>query len=184
MPYGKTELMRTGDRRLAIVLVSICLILLVILSQSVLALHRDVEHLSDVMATKDELANLAVSLSPGDPTMTVLEGTCTSCHTREAFTKAHGITTDVHDLVVRMSEIAGEHIPAADIPKAEAALTFMKCAHCHSIDRLKKLAVLSPTDRWGVIVSMMKEPGATISQEDAQRIRDSYGDFWGWHRKM
>jgi len=171
----------TGDRRIAIVLISICLILIAIMSQTVLALHRDIERLTDVLATKEELANLTVCLGPRDPAMTVLEGTCTGCHTKEAFAKAHGIATDVHELVTRMSEISGARISAAELPKAEAALTFMKCAHCHSIYRLNELAILNPSERWDVIVSMMKEPGATISQEDAQRIRDSYGDFWGWN---
>jgi hypothetical protein len=80
-----------------------------------------------------------------------------------------------------MSELSGAHITQAEVPKVEAALTYMKCAHCHTIDRLKELAILNPEDRWNVIVKMMKEPGAEITQEDAQRIRDFYGDFWGWH---
>jgi hypothetical protein len=80
-----------------------------------------------------------------------------------------------------MSQLSGANIAVDQIPTVEAALTFMKCAHCHSIDRLKELAILSPQERWDMIVKMMKEPGATISQEDAQRIRDFYGDFWGWH---
>lgn len=79
-----------------------------------------------------------------------------------------------------MSQLSGANIDPGEVPKVEAALTFMKCAHCHTIDRLKELAILSPQERWEVIVTMMKEPGATLSQEDAQRIRDFYGHFWGW----
>ncbi len=68
-----------------------------------------------------------------------------------------------------MSQLSGAAIDPGEVPKAGAALTFMKCAHCHTIDRLKELAILSPQERWEVIVTMMKEPGATLSQEDAQR---------------
>ncbi len=166
---------------LAMVLGSICLILLAFITQMLLSLQRDVAHLRDELATKDELANLAARLGPPDPAMAALEGTCTSCHTKETFERAHGMEIDVHELVTRMSQLSGAHIDPDEAPKVEAALTFMKCAHCHTIDRLKELAILSPQERWDMIVKMMKEPGATISQEDAQRIRDFYGDFWGWH---
>ncbi len=169
------------DRRLALVIGSLCLIVLAFTTQMLLGLRRDVAHLRDELVTKDELANLAVCLGPADPAMATLEGTCTSCHTKERFEQAHGYDVDVHQLVTRMSELSGSHITGEEIPKVEAALTFMKCAHCHSQDRLKELAILSPRERWETIITMMREPGATISPEDAQRIRDFYGDYWGWH---
>ncbi|MGD8698511.1 MAG: hypothetical protein PVJ43_04420 [Gemmatimonadales bacterium] len=168
--------------RLALALLgAVNLILLAFVTQMMLSLHKDVTHLKDELVTKDELANLAVCLGPPNPAMAKLERTCTSCHTKETFAEAHGYEMDVTQLVTRMNQISGAHIAANEIPKVEAALTFMKCAHCHTIDRLKELAILSPQERWDMIVKMMKEPGATISQEDAQRIRDFYGDFWGWH---
>lgn len=157
------------------------MILLVFLTQMLVTVHGDIASLRNELATKEELANLAVRLGPADPAMVALEGTCTDCHTKEKFATAHGITTEVSDLVARMRDVAGAHINPDEVPKVEAALAFMKCAHCHTIDRLKELAILSPAERWDVIVAMMKEPGATISQADAQRIRDFYGDFWGWH---
>ncbi|MDH3495628.1 MAG: hypothetical protein OER21_02590 [Gemmatimonadota bacterium] len=173
----------THSRILTIVLSAGALILLIFITQILVRLQQDVSHLRDELATKEDLANLAVHIGPPDPAMAALEGTCTDCHTKETFAEAHGITEDVHNLVARMSELTGAHIAPTEIPKAEAALTFMKCAHCHSMDRLKELAILSPRERWDVIVKMMKEPGATISQDDAQRIRDFYGQFWGWHTK-
>jgi hypothetical protein len=171
------------DRILIWILGSLLLILLAFTTQMLVALRRDVANLRQELATKEELANLAVHLGPSDPAMAGLQGTCTSCHTQETFAESHGYEMDVHELVTRMNQLSGANIDPADVPKAEAALTFMKCAHCHSIDRLKELAILSPQERWEVIVAMMKEPGATISQEDAQRIRDFYGDFWGWHSR-
>jgi hypothetical protein len=168
-------------RMLASFLGVINLILLVFVTQMLVRLEGDVTNLREELATKEELANLATRIGPPDPAMAALEGTCTDCHTAETFERAHGMEIDVHDLVSRMSQLSGANIDQAEVPKVEAALTFMKCAHCHGIDRLKELAILSPKVRWDVIVRMMKEPGATISQEDAQRIRDFYGDFWGWH---
>jgi hypothetical protein len=172
----------TPKHRLALAFLGgVNLILLALVTQMMLSLHKDVTNLKDELVTKEELANLAVCLGPPNPAMAKLEGTCTSCHTKETFAEAHGYDIDVSQLVTRMSQISGAHIAADEIPRVEAALTYMKCAHCHTIDRLKELAILSPQERWDIIVKMMKEPGATISQEDAQRIRDFYGDFWGWH---
>ncbi|MFO7768836.1 MAG: hypothetical protein R6W82_07755 [bacterium] len=161
---------------------SVAVFILVIFMTSILVgLQQDVSHLRDELATKEDLTNLAVNLGPSDPAMAALEGTCTDCHTKETFAAAHNMTEDVHDLVTRMAQLSGAHFGTEEIPRAEAALTFMKCSHCHSSDRLKELAILSPAERWEVIIGMMKKEGSTITQEDARRIRDFYGDFWGWH---
>lgn len=171
-------------RALGAIFSVVALVLLVFISQSLVALRDEIGHLSETLVTRDQLANLAARLGPTDPAMAGLEGTCTDCHDVKAFRDSHKLDdVEVHELVTRMSQLAGAHIAPEEVPRAEAALTFMKCAHCHSIDRLKELAILSPEERWKVIVSMMEAPGAKISQEDAQRIRDFYGDFWGWHRK-
>ena len=157
------------------------LILVVFMTAMLVSLRIEVAHLRDALATKQDLTNLAVNIGPADPAMEVLEGTCTDCHTAETFAAAHGMEGDAHDLVSRMADLSGATFSASDMPQIEAALTYMKCAHCHTIDRLKELAILDPKERWDMIVRMMKEEGSTISQEDAQRIRDFYGSFWGWH---
>jgi hypothetical protein len=169
------------ERVVAMILSGTALILLIFIGQVLVTLEREVTNLRSELATKQDLANLAVHIGPPDPAMAKLEGDCTSCHTKETFEQAHGVTQDVHQLVQRMSELSGAHITTEDIPQVEAALAFMKCAHCHTSDRLKQLAILSPKERWDVIVKMMNEPGTTITQDDAQRIRDFYGEFWGWH---
>lgn len=171
------------ERVVAMILSGTALILLIFIGQVLVTLEREVSGLREELATKQDLANLAVHLGPPDPAMAKLEGTCTDCHTKERFEEAHGVTQDVRELVQRMSLLSGAHIRQDELPTVEAALTFMKCAHCHSSDRLKELAILSPRERWDVIVKMMNEPGTTITQDDAQRIRDFYGQFWGWHTK-
>ena len=160
----------------------LAIVLLAFTIQLLVGVHNDVAHLRDVLVTKQELANLAVYLGPQDPAVVALEGSCTGCHTAETFAAAHGIDEGVHDLVRRMNRLAGSNIDPLDVPRVEAALTFMKCAHCHTMDRLKELAILNPEERWEVIRTMAQTPGGTISAEDAQRIRDFYGDFWGWHQ--
>lgn len=170
-----------GRGTLTMTLAGLAVILLVFALQMLGSIRADVARLPRTLATKDELANLAARLAP-DPANDVLAVACANCHTADTFMRAHGVSEGVPDLVDRMSHLAGANVPVEQIPRVEAALTFMKCAHCHSVDRLKELAILDPADRWQVIVSMMQEPGAAISQDDADRIRDFYGDFWGWHR--
>lgn len=162
---------------------ALALILLLFLTQMVVSIRNELGDLERTLATKTELANLAVSLGPADPAMEGLERTCTDCHDIRAFRDSHRLDdVEVEQIVAQMSQLAGASISPEEIPRAEAALTFLKCAHCHTIDRLKELAILEPEDRWDIILAMMAEPGAQISQEDAHRIRDFYGDFWGWHR--
>lgn len=169
------------ERVVAMILSGTALILLIFIGQVLVTLEREVTNLRSELATKQDLANLAVHIGPPDPAMAKLEGTCTDCHTKDTFEQAHGVTQDAHELVQRMSELSGAHIGTEEIPRVEAALAFMKCAHCHTSDRLKELAILSPKERWDVIVKMMNEPGTPITQDDAQKIRDFYGEFWGWH---
>ena len=171
------------ERTVVFVAGSIFIILTTFTSVSVTMIHREINGLQDVLSTKQELANLATHIGPSDPALAGLSGTCTSCHTSETFAQSHGTNIDVRELVARMNDLSGANIPQEEIPRVEAALTFMKCAHCHTIDKLKELAILSPEERWSVIVKMMKSEGSEITPDDAQRIRNFYGDFWGWHTR-
>lgn len=167
-------------------------VLVVFLVQLVVSLHRDVSALREVLATKEDLTNLAMTIGPLDPVQATLSGACGSCHDRAAFDVAHGEgealdyvsnldSTGIGELIARMTARNGTRLSEEEVPRVEAALTYMKCAHCHTIDRIRELAIMNPEQRWEVILAMMKEPGASISQEDARRIRDFYGEFWGWH---
>ena len=167
-------------------------VLVVFLIQLVVSLHNDVSALRDVLATKEDLTNLAMIIGPVDPVEATLTGACGNCHDRATFATAHGEgqaldyvsgleSEDIDLLVSRMLSRNGDAMAEEDLPRIEAALTYMKCAHCHTIDRIRELAIMDEQERWEVILAMMNEPGATISQEDARRIRDFYGQFWGWH---
>jgi len=168
------------------------LVLVVFLVQLVVSLHNDVSSLRDVLATKDDLTNLSMIIGPTDPVAATLSGACGECHDPDMFAVAHGEgevvpdvctleSTEMDALIARMTARNGADLDAEELPRVEAALTYMKCAHCHEIDRIRELAIMDEEQRWEVILAMMKEPGATISQEDARRIRDFYGEFWGWH---
>ncbi|MFO7768830.1 MAG: hypothetical protein R6W82_07725 [bacterium] len=171
----------SGSRMLATWLGVLGVILLLFLVHMVISLHGEIVDQRSELATKQDLKNLAVNIGPANPAMAALEQECTDCHTSESFTKAHGMTGDVADVVARMADMEGAGIAEEQIPRLEAGLTFMKCAHCHEISRLKELAIMSPKERWDVIMEMVQTPGSTITQEEARRIRDFYGDFWGWH---
>ena len=149
----------------------------------VTSLHRDIAAQQDELATKSDLKNLAVNLGPPDPAMVLLEAACTSCHSKGKFTSAHGVSGNIPELVERMAAQADAGIQEEDLPRIEAALTLMRCAHCHSGEKLKEMAILSPHERWETILEMSRKPGATISPKDARRIRDAYGLFWTWHMR-
>jgi hypothetical protein len=166
--------------------------LVVFLVQLVVSLHNDVSSLRDVLATKEDLTNLAMIIGPLDPVEATLTGACGNCHDRATFATAHGEgealeyvssleSNEIDELISGMLQRNGDSVTVEDLPRIEAALTYMKCAHCHTIDRIRELAIMGEEERWEVILTMMNEPGATISQEDARRIRDFYGQFWGWH---
>ena len=118
----------------------IAVILLLFLTQMVVSVRNDLGDLERTLVTKSDLANLAVNLAPGDPAMVGLEGTCTDCHDIRAFRDSHRLDdVEVEQVVAQMSQLAGASISPDEVPRAEAALTFLKCAHCHTIDRLKEL---------------------------------------------
>jgi len=175
------ERLGSGSRMLATWLGVLGVILLLFLVHMVISLHNEIVDQRSELATKQDLRNLAVNIGPTNPAMDALAQDCTDCHSEETFARAHGMSGDVADIVGRMASMADASISQDQIPRLEAGLTFMKCAHCHEISRLKELAILSPQERWDVILEMTEKAGSTITPEEARRIRDFYGDFWGWH---
>ncbi len=181
MASQENERLGSGSRMLATWLGVLGVILLLFLVHMVISLHGEIVDQRSELATKQDLKNLAVNIGPAHPAMAALEQSCTDCHSSDSIARAHGMTGDVAQVVRRMADMEGANIPSDQIPRLEAGLSFMKCAHCHEISRLKELAIMSPKERWDVILKMVQTPGSTITQEEARRIRDFYGDFWGWH---
>jgi hypothetical protein len=65
-------------------------VLVVFLVQRVVSLHSDVSSLREVLATKEDLTNLAMTIGPLDPVEAALSGACGNCHDRATFATAHG----------------------------------------------------------------------------------------------
>ena len=178
---GQTNRLGSGGRLLATIALAMAVVLQLFLIHMVTSLHLDIAAQQDELATKADLRNLAVNLGPPDPAMTVLESKCTGCHAKDKFTGAHGISGDIPEIVEHMAAKAGSGIREEELPRLGAALTLMKCGRCHTGDRLKEMAILSPSQRWELILEMSRKPGSEISPQDARRIRDAYGLFWTWH---
>jgi hypothetical protein len=182
MPSEQREL-GTGGRFLATVALVMAVILQLFLIHMVIRLRLDVAAQRQELAAKADLINLAVNLTPGDPAMRVLESKCTGCHGSAQFAPAQKIDGRLLAVVEQMSGRAGAGIPTEDIPGLCAALSFTKCAHCHSGERVKEMAILNPRERWELIMRMTKLPGAAISEAEARTIRDFYQDFWAWQKR-
>ena len=73
-------------------------VLVVFLVQLVVSLHNDVSGLREVLATKDDLTNLAMIIGPTDPVAATLSGACGECHDPAMFAVAHGEGEVVREL--------------------------------------------------------------------------------------
>jgi mono/diheme cytochrome c family protein len=160
---------------------ALAVILQLLLVHMVITLQGEMTDQRNTLATKADLENLAVNMGPANPAMSVLQADCTQCHTADRIAAAHALEEDASQVVQKMVGLKDSFIDPMAVPKLTAALTYVKCAHCHSADRLKEMAILDPAARWEVIHRMAEEAGSTITPEDARRIRDFYGEFWGWH---
>ena len=161
----------------------LAVILQLLLVHMVLTMQYEMTGQRDTLATKQDLVNLVTNIGPENPSMAVLDASCLNCHSRDRIASAHGIDTDASQVVDRMMAIPGSDLNGSDALQVTAALTYLKCTHCHEVGRLKELAILSPAERWEVIRGMSEKAGSTITPQDARRIRDFYGDFWGWHSR-
>jgi len=93
-------------RVIATILSGAALILLIFVAQILVTLEREVTHLREELATKQDLANLAVHIGPPNPAMAKLEGTCTDCHTK-IFKMKKGTSGDMTMAKMKAGEQCG-----------------------------------------------------------------------------
>lgn len=172
-----------GTRFLAVVALELTIVLQIVLIYTVIQLNLDLKGRRGTLATIEDIENLAYRLGPPDPTEVVLQSTCTNCHPQQSSTNTDRVTEEIRELVGRMIHNSGAQMDGEATRQIEAALTLLKCARCHSIDQCKKLGVLNQTERWGLIVGMIRKPGGIITLDDARLINDYYQDFPDWYKQ-
>lgn len=150
-------------------------LLIVMLCGLVRDTRKDVHGLKEVLATKQELMNVAA------PKLTLFhEQACTSCHTERRFAGPHNVTGEIEQAVAHMTAMQDTKFSEADVAKIHSSLTLLRCTQCHGIEKMRLLAIKSPEERMQVIQEMIAKPGSNIRRRDADEILRAYEQMLGF----
>jgi hypothetical protein len=137
--------------------------------------RQDVGALRTVLATKQDLVNVAV------PKLTFFhEEKCTACHTERKFAGDHNIRGQIERAVAHMGALPDARLSEKDVAKIHASLELFRCSQCHGTDQLRRLAIKSPADRMRIVREMIAKPGSRISPDEAGRILRAYEQMVGF----
>jgi hypothetical protein len=142
-------------------------------------LVRDTRHevnaLRTVLATKQDLVNVAV------PKLTFFhEEKCTGCHTERKFAGEHNVRGQIEQAVAHMQALPDAGFTDQDMAKIHGSLDLLRCTQCHGADKLRTLAIKSPAERMRVIREMVGKPGSGISPDEVARIGRAYEQLVGF----
>jgi hypothetical protein len=142
-------------------------------------LVRDTRHevnaLRTVLATKQDLVNVAV------PKLTFFhEEKCTGCHTERKFAGEHNVRGQIEQAVAHMQALPDAGFTDQDMAKIHGSLDLLRCTQCHGADKLRTLAIKSPAERMRVIREMVGRPGSGISPDEVARIGKAYEQLVGF----
>jgi len=137
--------------------------------------RQDVSALREVLATKQDLVNVAV------PKLTFFhEEKCTTCHTERKFAGEHNIRGQIERAVAHMGAMPDAPFTQEETARIHASLELFRCSQCHGTDQLRRLAIKSPADRMRIVREMIAKPGSRISPDEAGRILRAYEQMVGF----
>lgn len=137
--------------------------------------REDVNALRSVLATKQDLVNVAA------PRQDLFhEAKCTGCHTERKFAGPHNVRGEIERAVAHMSQMPDAPFTERDMAKIHASLELLRCAQCHGADRLRELAIKSPAERMRIIREMVGKPGSSISPDEVGQISRAYEQLLGF----
>jgi hypothetical protein len=150
-------------------------VLIVLLAGLVRDTRQDVNALRDVLASKQDLVNIAA------PKLTLFhEEKCIGCHTERRFAGPHGGQGQIEQIVAQMSKMPGAHIAKKDLDKIHASLELLRCSQCHGADQLRQLAIKSPTERMRIVREMVAKPGSRLTPDEVTRVLRAYEQMIGF----
>jgi hypothetical protein len=162
-------------RFILVLLVLLNVLLVGVLCSVVLDTRADVNQLTAVLATKQDLVNVAA------PRMTFFhEAKCTSCHTERRFAGPHNVRGEIEQALAEMRQMPDTHFTDEDMAKIHSSLTMLRCVECHGAETLRLLAIKSPQERMEIIRKMIAKPGSRISPDEASDIQRSYEMMMGF----
>jgi len=137
--------------------------------------QRDVRDLMNVLATKQDLVNVAA------PKLTLFhEDKCTNCHTERRFAGPHNVRGEMEQALAHMNSLPDSKLTEKDLAQVHSSLTLLRCAQCHGVDKLRLLAIKSPAERMQIINEMIDKPGSNITPDEARSIKQSYEELLGF----
>jgi len=137
--------------------------------------RQDVGALREVLATKQDLVNVAV------PKLTFFhEEKCTTCHTERKFAGEHNMRGQIENAVAHMGAMSDAPFTQAEMAKIHASLELFRCSQCHGTDQLRQLAIKSPAERMQIVREMIARPASRISPDEATRILRAYEQMVGF----
>ena len=137
--------------------------------------RQDVNALRAVLATKQDLVNVAV------PKFSFFhEEKCTGCHTERKFAGEHNMRGQIEQAVAHMQALPDSGFTDQDMAKIHASLDLLRCTQCHGADTLRSLAIKSPAERMRIIREMVAKPGSNITPDEVARISRAYQQMVGF----
>jgi len=137
--------------------------------------RHDVGELKEVLATKQDLVNVAA------PKLTLFhEEKCTTCHSERKFAGAHNVRGEIERAVAHMGQMPDAPFTAQETSRVHASLEILRCSQCHDVDQLRRLAIKPPAERMRVVREMIARPGSRISPDETSRILRAFEQLMGF----
>jgi hypothetical protein len=137
--------------------------------------RQDVNALREVLATKQDLVNVAV------PKLTLFhEEKCTGCHTERRFAGPHKVRGGIEHAVAQMNRLPDVRIAKKELDKVHASLDLLGCSQCHGADQLRRLVLKSPAERKQIVREMVAKPNSNITPDEATKILRSFEQLVGF----
>lgn len=151
-------------------------LLIIVLCGVVMDTRDDVQGLRDVLATKQDLINVAM------PRMSFFhEEKCTTCHSERRFAGPHGNDrAHMEQALASMQAMSDTDFTDEDMARIHGSLAMLKCVQCHGTENLRKLSIKSPEERMQIIREMIAMPESNISPDEAEEINRSFEQMMGF----
>jgi hypothetical protein len=137
--------------------------------------RQDVGALAQVLATKQDLVNVAA------PRLTFFhEEKCTNCHSERKFAGDHNVRGEIERAVAHMGQMPDAPFTEQETARIHASLEIFRCSQCHDVDQLRRLAIKTPAERMRIVREMIGKPGSRISPDETARILRAFEQMVGF----
>jgi len=161
---------RMGTLAVFGVAVLVNLVLSVFLLDQVGRTRDEVAALSEVLASKQDVAMLRPIRVEE-----ILDQRCERCHTNRRFAKLTDMTRpQVLETIQRMRSHPGANIPAEEVQEIEAALLLFRCTACHGEGVLSQLVLMPPDERVRFLRSKVAMPSSGFRPDQVGELIEAF----------